>query len=143
MKRLSRVEILPEVAVGSFRRLAVAPFFFALLADPAIGQPALGTGERLGLSGLAKRYCSGIFVSEREREEMLTMPEDTCYAAGSHTQRVYIIPSRDLVIVTMSHRRGRTLSPDRAERMLEALGLAVKAVDPTWTWEPEAVRITG
>ena len=70
---------------------------------------------------------------------IFTLPEDAYYAAGSHTQRVYIIPSRDLVIVTMSHRRGRTLSPDRAERMFEALGLTVKAIDPTWTWKTEPI----
>ena len=70
---------------------------------------------------------------------LFTLPPDTYYAAGSHTQRVYVIPSRDLVIVTMSHRRGRTLSPDRSERMLEALGIVVQSVDPTWTWEPEPI----
>ena len=27
----------------------------------------------------------------------------------------------------------------RCERMLEALGIVVQSVDPTWTWEPEPI----
>jgi hypothetical protein len=38
----------------------------------------------------------------------------------------------------MSHRAGDTLSRDRDVRAHRALGLAVKAVDPSWSWkEPE------
>ena len=70
---------------------------------------------------------------------LFTLPPDTYYAAGSRTQRTYIIPSRELVIVAMSHRRGGDLSPDRSERMFRALGLAVKAVDPSWSWKEEPV----
>jgi CubicO group peptidase (beta-lactamase class C family) len=69
---------------------------------------------------------------------MYTMPADTYYANGAGYQRTFIIPSRDLVIVIMSHRAGDTLSRDRDVRAHRALGLAVKAVDPSWSWkEPE------
>ncbi len=64
-----------------------------------------------------------------------TLPADAYNAAGAGDQRTYIVPSRDLVIVVMSHRAGGNLSPDRRTREFEALGLAVKAVDPTWSWE--------
>ena len=64
-----------------------------------------------------------------------TLPSDAYNAAGAGDQRTYIIPSRDLVIVVMSHRAGADLAPDRRVREFEALGLAVKAVDPTWSWE--------
>jgi CubicO group peptidase (beta-lactamase class C family) len=72
---------------------------------------------------------------------MYTLPGDTFYANGAGYQRTYIIPSRDLVIVIMSHRAGDFLSPDRDVRAHRALGLAVKAVDPSWTWkEPTSSR---
>lgn len=64
-----------------------------------------------------------------------TLPTDAYNAAGAGDQRTYIIPSRELVIVVMSHRAGAIFAPDRTEREHEALGLAVKAVDPTWTWD--------
>ncbi len=64
-----------------------------------------------------------------------TLPPDAYNAAGAGDQRTYIIPSRDLVIVVMSHRAGANFAPDRTEREYEALGLAVKAVDPSWDWE--------
>ena len=64
-----------------------------------------------------------------------TLPPDAYNAAGAGDQRTYIIPSRDLVIVVMSHRAGAAFAPDRTGREYEALGLAVKAVDPTWTWD--------
>ncbi len=64
-----------------------------------------------------------------------TLPPDAYNAAGAGDQRTYIIPSRDLVIVVMSHRAGGNLAPDRRTREFEALGLAVRAVDPTWRWE--------
>jgi CubicO group peptidase (beta-lactamase class C family) len=64
-----------------------------------------------------------------------TLPSDAYNASGAGDQRTYIIPSRDLVIVVMSHRAGADLAPDRRVREFEALGLAVKAVDPTWSWE--------
>jgi CubicO group peptidase (beta-lactamase class C family) len=63
-----------------------------------------------------------------------TLPPDAYNAAGAGDQRTYIIPSRDLVIVVMSHRGGANLAPDRTTREFEALGLAVKSVDPTWSW---------
>ena len=63
-----------------------------------------------------------------------TLPPDTYNAAGAGDPRTYIIPSRDLVIVVMSHRAGGNLARDRRTREFEALGLAVKAVDPTWSW---------
>jgi CubicO group peptidase (beta-lactamase class C family) len=68
---------------------------------------------------------------------LYTLPPDTYYANGAGYQRTYIIPSRDLVIVMMSHRAGDTLSPDRDTRALRALGLVVKAVDPTWSWKSD------
>jgi len=34
----------------------------------------------------------------------------------------------------MSHRGGGNMAPDRRTREHEALGLAVKAVDPGWNW---------
>jgi CubicO group peptidase (beta-lactamase class C family) len=64
-----------------------------------------------------------------------TLPRDTYNAAGAGDQSTYIIPSRDLVIVVMSQRAGAELAPDRTQREREALGLAVKAVDPSWTWD--------
>ena len=65
-----------------------------------------------------------------------TLPPDTYLASGAGDQSTYIIPSRDLVIVVMSH-RGRA-SRARDERETRALGLLVKAVDPSWRWtEPE------
>ena len=64
-----------------------------------------------------------------------TLPPDAYNALGAGDQRTYIIPSRDLVIVVMSHRGGGNLAPDRTGREFEALGLAVKAVDPSWSWE--------
>jgi CubicO group peptidase (beta-lactamase class C family) len=65
---------------------------------------------------------------------MYTLPADTYYANGAGYQRTFVIPSRDLVIVVMSHRAGDSLSPDRDERAHRALGLAVRAVDPSWSW---------
>jgi len=64
-----------------------------------------------------------------------TLPPDAYNAAGAGDQRTYIIPSRDLVIVVMSHRAGGNFSRDRTTREFEALGLAVKAVDAVWTWD--------
>ncbi len=64
-----------------------------------------------------------------------TLPSDAYNAAGAGDQRTYIIPSRDLVIVVMSHRAGANLAPDRRTREFEALGLALKAVDHTCSWE--------
>ena len=64
-----------------------------------------------------------------------TLPPDTYNASGAGGQKTYIIPSRDLVIVVMSHGAGADLAPDRRVREFEALGLAVKAVDPSWSWE--------
>ncbi len=64
-----------------------------------------------------------------------TLPPDAYNAAGAGDQRTYIIPSRDLVIVVMSHRAGGNFAPDRTDREYEALGLAVKAVDPSWSWD--------
>ncbi len=61
-----------------------------------------------------------------------TLPPDAYNAAGAGDQRTYIIPSRDLVIVVMSHRAGASFARDRRTREFEALGLAVQAVDPTW-----------
>jgi CubicO group peptidase (beta-lactamase class C family) len=70
---------------------------------------------------------------------MYTLPPDTFYANGAGYQRTFVIPSRELVIVIMSHRAGDTLSPDRDIRAHRALGLTVKAVDPSWSWkEPES-----
>ena len=66
---------------------------------------------------------------------MYTLPRDAYYANGAGYQRTFIIPSRDLVIVIMSHRAGDSLSPDRDERAHRALGLTVKAVDPSWGWK--------
>lgn len=63
-----------------------------------------------------------------------TLPTDMYHAAGAGDQRTYVIPSRELVIVVMSHRAGGTLAPDRKDREDEALGLAVRAVDPEWSW---------
>lgn len=63
-----------------------------------------------------------------------SLPPDAYNAAGAGDQRTYIIPSRDLVIVVMSHRAGASFARDRRTREFEALGLAVKAVDPRWSW---------
>jgi CubicO group peptidase (beta-lactamase class C family) len=62
------------------------------------------------------------------------LPADAYWAAGAGNQYTFIVPSRELVIVVMSHRRGAGISRDAGERMNEALGLAVKAVDPRWSW---------
>ena len=72
---------------------------------------------------------------ESNRRRHVTLPLDTYYASGAGGQHTFIIPSRDLVIVVMSHRHGQTLSPDRNTRMYQALGLAVKAVDSSWNWQ--------
>jgi CubicO group peptidase (beta-lactamase class C family) len=61
-----------------------------------------------------------------------TLPLDTYMASGAGDQSTYIIPSQDLVIVVMSH-RGRA-SRARNEREDRALGMIVKAVDPSWRW---------
>jgi CubicO group peptidase (beta-lactamase class C family) len=66
---------------------------------------------------------------------MYTLPTDAFYANGAGYQRTFIIPSRDLVIVIMSHRAGDSLSPDRDRRAHHALGLVVKAVDASWSWK--------
>ena len=63
-----------------------------------------------------------------------SLPTDAYNAAGAGDQYTYVIPSRDLVIVVMSHRAGGSMAPDRRTREHEALGLAVKAVDPGWNW---------
>jgi CubicO group peptidase (beta-lactamase class C family) len=73
---------------------------------------------------------------------MYSLPPDAYYANGAGYQRTFIIPSRDLVIVIMSHRAGDTLSPDRDVRAHRALGLAVKAVDPSWNWKEPSERRT-
>jgi CubicO group peptidase (beta-lactamase class C family) len=76
-----------------------------------------------------------------EAGNMYTLPSDTYYANGAGYQRTFVIPSRDLVIVIMSHRAGDTLSRDRDVRAHRALGLTVKAVDPSWSWkEPTSTR---
>lgn len=72
---------------------------------------------------------------ESDRRRHVTLPLDTYYASGAGGQHTYIVPSHDLVIVVMSHRRGQTLSPDRDSRMFQALGLVVKAVDSSWNWQ--------
>ncbi len=84
--------------------------------------------------------CGGLFwlnpADESGRGMRIpTLPTDAYNAAGAGDQRTYIIPSRELVIVVMSHRAGANFAPDRTEREHEALGLAVKAVDPSWTWD--------
>jgi len=63
-----------------------------------------------------------------------SLPPDAYNAAGAGDQYTYVIPSRDLVIIVMSHRGGGNMAPDRRTREHEALGLAVKAVDPGWNW---------
>ncbi|MEM7415420.1 MAG: serine hydrolase [Gemmatimonadota bacterium] len=63
-----------------------------------------------------------------------SLPADMYRAVGAGRQATYVIPSREMVIVVMSHRAGDRRSPDRNEREFEALGLAVKAIDPSWTW---------
>ncbi len=63
-----------------------------------------------------------------------TLPTDAYFALGAGNQSTYVIPSRDLVIVVQSHRSVARHAPDRQEREFEALGLAVKAVDPAWSW---------
>lgn len=72
---------------------------------------------------------------ESDRRRHVTLPLDTYYASGAGGQHTYIVPSHDLVIVVMSHRRGQTLSPDRDSRMFQALGLVVRAVDASWNWQ--------
>ena len=64
-----------------------------------------------------------------------SQPTDAYWAAGAGAQFTYIVPSRDLVIVVMSHRAGGFFAPDRRDREFEALGLAVRAVDPGWESE--------
>ena len=68
-------------------------------------------------------------------QRVAALPPDTYNAAGAGGQSTYIIPSHDLVIVVMSHRGGANLSPDRNNREHRALGLAVQAVNPDWTWQ--------
>ena len=63
-----------------------------------------------------------------------SLPPDTYNASGAGGQSTYIIPSRELVIVVQSHRSPAAHAPDRLDREHEALGLAVKAVDASWTW---------
>ncbi len=63
-----------------------------------------------------------------------SLPADAYNASGAGDQRTYIIPSRELVIVVMSHRSPAASARDRRTREYEALGLAVKAVDATWDW---------
>jgi len=63
-----------------------------------------------------------------------SLPTDAYNAAGAGDQYTYVIPSRDLVIIVMSHRGGGNMAPDRRTREHEALGLAVKAVDSGWNW---------
>jgi CubicO group peptidase (beta-lactamase class C family) len=62
-----------------------------------------------------------------------TLPLDTYMASGAGDQSTYIIPSKDLVIVVMSH-RGRA-SRARNEREERTLGMIVKAIDPSWRWD--------
>lgn len=69
-----------------------------------------------------------------ERPQVPTLPSDAYWAAGAGDQRTFIVPSRDLVIVAMSHRRGASLSGDGDQRMHDAAGLVVRAVDPSWSW---------
>ena len=52
--------------------------------------------------------------------------------SGAGDQSTYIVPSKDLVIVVMSH-RGRA-SRARNQREDRALGMIVKAVDSSWRW---------
>ena len=63
-----------------------------------------------------------------------SLPTDSYNALGAGDQKTYIIPSRELVIVVQSHRSPAARAPDRRDREYEALGLAVKAVDPAWSW---------
>ena len=44
---------------------------FTMGAGPAVPQSSSPAVARLSLAGSAKRYCSGIWVSERNREEAL------------------------------------------------------------------------
>ena len=74
-------------------------------------------------------------ADETGRRRIPSLPADAYNASGAGDQRTYIIPSRDLVIVVMSHRMGAGMAPDRGTREREALGLAVKAVDPSWSWK--------
>ena len=63
-----------------------------------------------------------------------TLPLDAYFALGAGNQSTYIVPSRDLVMVVQSHRSPAAHAPDRRGRELQALGMAVKAVDPGWSW---------
>ncbi|MSR36562.1 MAG: class C beta-lactamase-related serine hydrolase, partial [Gemmatimonadetes bacterium] len=67
-----------------------------------------------------------------------TLPPDTYLASGAGDQSTYIVSSRELVIVVMSH-RGRA-SRARDERETRALGMIVKAVDPGWSWAETSSR---
>jgi CubicO group peptidase (beta-lactamase class C family) len=99
--------------------------FVDFVATPA---PAWERPEYGGLFWVNPRRSDG------SPGTMYTLPADTYAANGAGYQRTFIIPSRELVIVIMSHRRGDTLTPDRSQRANRALGLVVKAVDPSWTW---------
>ena len=68
------------------------------------------------------------------RRAVPALPDDAYFAAGAGSQRTFIIPSRSLVIVALTHRRGPSVSRDSGRVMNEALGHVVKAVDPSWTW---------
>ncbi len=100
--------------------------FVDFVRSPA---PAWDEGEYGGLFWLNPADAAG------RGTRIPTLPADAYNAAGAGDQRTYIIPSRDLVIVVMSHRAGGNFAPDRRTREFEALGLAVKAVDPTWNWD--------
>ena len=84
---------------------------------------------------MAAAFWTNNAERESDRRRHVTLPLDTYYASGAGGQHTYIVPSHDLVIVVMSHRRGQTLSPDRDSRMFQALGLVVKAVDSSWNWQ--------
>ena len=84
-------------------------------------------------------YYGGLFWLNTADEEgrggrIPTLPPDAYNASGAGNQSTYIVPSRDLVIVVQSHRSPAAHAPDRSEREREALGLVVKAVDPSWSW---------
>jgi len=120
--RLGLLYLQEEVWNGE-RLLPRAFVEFVRTPAPAWDEPVYG-----GLFWVSPDRADG------SRGRLYTVPPDTYYANGAGYQRTYIIPSRELVIVMKSHRAGDTLSPDRDERALRAVGLIVRAVDPTWSW---------
>ncbi len=76
----------------------------------------------------------GLFWRNAGHREIKSLPRDTYFADGAGHQSTFIIPSRELVIVVMNHRSPAAAAPGRWRREVEALGLTVKAVDPSWSW---------